>query len=309
MDFKAYIESQKLKLLNNSFNIFDEKEINYGYQFKVFHLDKKDIVTVNSYYSDKKQGYKITVSAKSDSLIKDIVEELLYKTNIVSKSITLKIPNWKTYGGCDEVGKGDFFGPIVAVCFTGSIPQKETLKKLGIQDSKKIPDKKIKEIALEVIKQYPNQYQTMILTPIQYNTLYDKFSQNQKNLNHMLAWMHGKNILDLDERIKAEGYIIDKFNTQDLVKKSLKGMDNISIVEFNKAESDIFVATASILARYFFLKAMSDMDVRYKFTFPKGAGAPVQRAISDFVTQYSTERLKEVSKTHFKMKNPLIGGS
>lgn len=301
MHFQDYINQLKDLLLSHLLIISDEKEISYGYQFKIKNSDPKDIVTLNAYYSLKKPGFRVLISAKADSLLKIRVEQILHQP--AQPKNPLLIPaHWQTYGGCDEAGKGDFFGPLSAVCFIASAPQKDSLKKLGVQDSKNLNDQKIQEIAHTLMKDFKGQYHATILTPNQYNSLYTRFQQNGKNLNHLLAWMHARNISDISLKIKTDGFIIDKFNNNNLVKTSLKQMESIEIAEFHKAESDLIVASASILARYFFVKAILDMNERFKFNFPKGAGEPVSKARLSFIDQFGEEKLKEVAKIHFKMK-------
>lgn len=299
-NFNLYISQLKDKFVMQEIEIISENEIPYGIQIKLGFKNclKKDIISLNIYYSSKTTNYKHVIGAKTDSPIKSLVEQIVFGKSIVEKSSDTE---WNVYGGSDEAGKGDYFGPLVVAGFVAGKPQFNELRALGVKDSKELNDLQIASIAEKLIKAYPKQYRILKLMPEQYNSLYARFKSNNKNLNHMLAWMHARNIADLKSQIDFEGFIVDQFASGDIVKNSLSELKDIPIIQRTKAESDPCVAAASIIARYHFVKAIEMMSNSYKFTFPKGAGNHVKKALSEFEKKFGSAELAKVAKLHFKV--------
>lgn len=197
--------------------------------------------------------------------------------------------------GTDESGKGDFFGPLVIAGVLVDENSAKIFKDLGIRDSKTITDKRILEMAGQIQK-----YSTFSIIPIsnaKYNELYLKF----KNLNKLLAWGHGKVIENILEKKSCEYALSDKFGDESLIKNALqtKGRQ-IRLEQMVKAESDIAVAAASVLARATFVTKMKQMELAFGCNFPKGASAQVKLAAAEFIKKHGKNRLNEVCKTHFK---------
>jgi ribonuclease HIII len=208
--------------------------------------------------------------------------------------------------GVDEVGKGDYFGPMVVVaCFVNN-EFADKISHLGFDDSKKFGDKKIKELYNHV-KEYPYYYAS-ILQPSEYNDLVNE----DGNVSIVLAKQHSKCIemalLDLKKNgIPCEGVVIDQFSSSknrildqlgDLGKK-------VNVKQFHKGESDIAVAAASIIARGIFLEEFERLDREYNFHFPKGSSNVVDPAIS-FIKQHGKEELRNVAKVGFKTTQRIL---
>jgi ribonuclease HIII len=195
--------------------------------------------------------------------------------------------------GVDESGKGDYFGPLViAACYVGS----EHLAELdGVKDSKKLTDKQSLAIAARIRATCPHSI--ISIGPAKYNELYGKF----RNLNKLLAWGHARAIENVLEVQPSELVISDQFADPAGLKKQLfeKGQQ-IRLESRVRAESDIAVAAASILARAEFLRRLAALGEQFGMELPKGAGSPVLVAGKKFVTTIGVEKLGEVAKLHFK---------
>jgi ribonuclease HIII len=113
--------------------------------------------------------------------------------------------------------------------------------------------------------------------------------------------MHARVIADIRTIIKTDGFIVDQFAKGDLVKNSLSELASVDIISKTKGENDTFVAAASILARYHFVKSIEMMSSQYNFNFPKGAGNHVKNAIEQFKEKIGEAQLKNVLKMHFKI--------
>jgi ribonuclease HIII len=195
--------------------------------------------------------------------------------------------------GVDESGKGDFFGPLViAACFVGPL---EAAQLEGVKDSKKLTDKKALEIA-EVIKR-TCPYAIVTIGPEKYNELYDKF----KNLNHLLAWGHARAIENVLEKRECKHVISDQFADPARLKQQLfaKGKQ-VELESRVRAEEDLAVAAASILARAEFLTRLQKLGTVFKVTLPKGASNLVIEAGKKFVQTHGSNELPKVAKMHFK---------
>ena len=203
--------------------------------------------------------------------------------------------------GTDESGKGDFFGPLVIAGVLVDEKSAEYFKELGIKDSKKLSDKKMLMLAGEIKKTAPHSI--IAISNTKYNELY----ANIKNLNKLLAWGHARAIENVLERNHCEYALSDKFGDESLIQSALmKNGRTIRLEQMCKAESDIAVAAASVLARATFVEKMQTMEETYGLKFQKGCSGLVKNVASEFISKYGKERLKEVCKAHFKTYNEVI---
>ena len=204
----------------------------------------------------------------------------------------------KTHIGVDEAGKGDFFGPLVIAGVLTDEKNAKYFTELGMKDSKKLSDKKILYFAQEIKKNAPHS--VIAISNGRYNELYS----NIKNLNKLLAWGHARAIENILEKNTCEYALSDKFGDESLIKNALmKNGRSIKLEQMVRAESDIAVAAASILARATFVQKMETMENSYGIKFPKGCSGLVKTAAAEFISKYGKDRLKEVCKTHFKTYN------
>lgn len=200
--------------------------------------------------------------------------------------------------GTDESGKGDFFGPLVIAGVLVDERSAKIFADLGIKDSKKLSDKKMLAMAVEIKKNAPHS--VIAISNGKYNELYS----NIKNLNKLLAWGHARAIENILNSSSCEYALSDKFGDESLIKNALmKNGQSIRLEQMVRAESDIAVAAASVLARATFVQKMQDMENNYGLKFPKGCSGLVKTAASEFIQKYGKDRLHEVCKTHFKTFN------
>ena len=201
--------------------------------------------------------------------------------------------------GSDEVGTGDYFGPIVV---TSSYVSKEDipyLEELGVGDSKKIDDEKIKKIAPLIAKKI--KYKSLILRNEEYKEKYGIGT----NMNQIKAIMHNKVLYQMmqEENPKIDYIIVDEFAKEIRYYNYLKGINNIQrgITFMTKAEDkNMAVACSSIISRYRLLKEFDKMSDFYHRPFLKGASRDVDKIGEEFVERYGEEKLKEVAKLNFK---------
>ncbi|EEF61410.1 ribonuclease HIII [Pedosphaera parvula] len=206
--------------------------------------------------------------------------------------------------GVDESGKGDFFGPL---CVAGVYVNESVVrawKEAGIRDSKNISsDKKIRELA-ELIRETPGCVTTVV--PIG-NEAYNRLYAKMRSVNTLLAWGHARvieNLMGRQQMMKPPPIraISDQFAaSKDTVAKALMNLGRqVELVQRHKAEEDIAVAAASILARDEFVSRLGTLEKQYGMGFPKGASVLVDKAAKEFVSRYGSEELTKVAKMHFR---------
>lgn len=203
--------------------------------------------------------------------------------------------DFRAHIGTDESGKGDYFGPLVIAGVHVDEKNMSQLVALGVQDSKKMNDNVIQKIAPK-IKEI-SSFSVVTINPAKYNELYKKF----KNLNSLLAWGHARAIENILEKTPCEHALSDKFGNESLIKNALlKNGRSINLEQRTKAEDDIAVAAASVLARDEFLKRLKSFSTEYGLDLPKGASDLVNKQGAVFVKKYGFEKLGNIAKLHFK---------
>ena len=266
---------------------WQDADINNEYIALRMKNDKGSVVTL---YTSR----KIVFQGKED--FTDIVQAIQGDSNV----------DFVSHIGVDEVGKGDYFGPLVVVsCFVDEEFYKK-VKALGVGDSKKFSDRRLLKM-YEEMKKYPYYYPS-IVSPEEYN----KLIKDTGNVAILLAKQHSKVIEmaleDLKEKnIECKKVIIDQFSSrQNRVRDELGTLGKgVEFEQYHKGESDIAVATASILARGIFLEEMEKMNDSYYFSFPKGASNVIPAA-KEFVAKHGMDELSKVAKVSFKTTKALV---
>ena len=206
--------------------------------------------------------------------------------------------------GVDESGKGDFFGPL---CIAGVYVNENVVKAwqdAGIRDSKNISsDKKIFELA-EKIRKTPGCVANVVVVG---NEAYNRLYAKMKSVNAILAWGHARvieNLMGLRHQmnpvpVKA---ISDQFaSNKAVVAKALMPLGReIELVQRHKAEEDLAVAAASILARDGFVKGLAKLEKQFNVELPKGASSAVDDTAKKFVAEQGAENLPKIAKMHFR---------
>ena len=200
--------------------------------------------------------------------------------------------------GSDEVGTGDYFGPVVVCASIVEEKDQELVNKYQITDSKQMNDELILKIGQEVMSQI--KHSILILDNKTYNKVHET-----NNLNMIKAKMHNQaylNLLKKGYKIPHAAYV-DQFCEKDLYYSYLLNEKDVyhELIFETKAESKYpAVAVSSVIARYAFLKKMEEMSLKYKMRFQKGAGDEVNNCGKQFVQKYGKDKLNEVAKLHFK---------
>jgi ribonuclease HIII len=204
--------------------------------------------------------------------------------------------------GVDESGKGDFFGPLVV---SGVYVDRGIARKLldaGVQDSKRIgTDARIRTLG-EIIRKFAGGLvETVLIGPQRYNELYEKFG----NLNKLLGWGHARVIENLlTKKPDCPRALSDQFADARLIEQSLlQHGRKIYIEQRPKAESDIAVAAASILAREAFINWLERRGKELGLRLERGASASVKEAAKKLVKMKGPVALREVAKVHFRTAN------
>ncbi|MGI9102548.1 MAG: ribonuclease HIII [Terriglobales bacterium] len=213
--------------------------------------------------------------------------------------------------GTDEAGKGDYFGPLVSAAVFVDAESAGKLRALGVRDSKLLSDNRIAELA-ERIRSMPSVRSAVIpINPKKYNELYEQFRREGKNLNSLLAWGHARSIdavlsAPVSKRVSPKFVIVDQFADKRYIEQRTNKF-GIPIHQRPKAEADIAVAAASILARDAFVKWLDRMSERTQILLPKGASPQVVEAARQFVLKWGSRWLREVAKLHFRTTEQVLG--
>ena len=289
------------EIKNKMIEYYKDKKRDKEIPYVVFQAQDED--TVITMYESGKVMFQGT-SADVDAAMWGVQLE-----NTKEKKEEKKKENEKYYYatavGSDEVGTGDYFGPIVV---TACYVKKEDipfLEELGVGDSKKIEDDKILKIAPQIAKKI--LYKSVILSNVEYNEKYRK----DINMNKIKAILHNKVLYQLvhEEKVTYDYIIVDEFarearyyeylNDQSLVQRG--------ITFLTKAE-DISpaVGCASIISRYLFLKEFDKLSDALHIPLPKGAGKDVDTIGEEIVEKYGEEKLKEIAKVNFKNTDRIL---
>lgn len=208
--------------------------------------------------------------------------------------------------GVDESGKGDFFGPLViAAAYVDEAIAKD-LKALNVRDSKTITsDKAAQDLAKKIRGRLGERYVVVSIGPAAYNRLYTTMG----SVNRILAWGHARAIENLLEKVPdCPRALSDQFGPEQQIQRALQQKGRkIKLEQRHKAESDIAVAAASILARAGFLTAMDKLGEKIGVKLPKGASEAVKAAAAAIAQKHGGAAFLEVAKCHFKTTDDVLG--
>ncbi|MBV9299669.1 MAG: ribonuclease HIII [Verrucomicrobia bacterium] len=252
------------------------------------------------------KGPKVVVQGKgTEDFVRFYLEPEILKEARIGYEEVLNPAMFEPHFGIDESGKGDFFGPLVIAGVYVDREIARRLLSLGVTDSKKIgSDRKIRQLCDEIDKTPGLAANIVLIGPEKYNLLYEKFA----NLNDLLAWGHARvieNLLQLRPECKRS--LSDKFANERVIRRALlKRAREIQIDQQTKAESDIAVAAASILAREKFVRWMDDRGKVMGIALPKGVSATVKSAARAVVEKGGRDSLRTVAKMHFRTSSEVL---
>ena len=199
--------------------------------------------------------------------------------------------------GSDEVGTGDYFGPIVVTASYVDIKDKFKLEEMGIKDSKKLTDEKILSIAPKIIKDIPHT--TYILTPLEYN------KNGITNMNKIKSILHNKVLYSLvnKDNYDYKQIVVDQFVYPKKYFEHISEIPNkVTNITFTTHAEDkcLSVAVSSVISRYIFLKEMDKLSDELNMPLLKGAGDNVDKQGVEIVKKYGFEKLESIAKLNFK---------
>lgn len=224
----------------------------------------------------------------------------------VNEAAVPAVPSCDTLpqAGSDEVGTGDYFGPV---CVAAAIVDERTLgevHRLGVRDSKAVTDADIRRIAPKLISILPHSI--LILDCSRYNLVHET-----NNINAIKAKLHNQAYVNLEKKYGLPDFrIIDQFTPGPSYYRYLKDQPRvIRGMHFEtKAENKYpSVGAASILARYAFLLEWDAMEKKYGMKLQKGAGEAVDRCAAAFAAKFGFDELQNAVKLHFRNTEKLKG--
>jgi ribonuclease HIII len=208
--------------------------------------------------------------------------------------------------GLDESGKGDYFGPLVVAGVHVTPTLADQLREIGVRDSKLISDSRI--LALDPIIRGRVRHSIVAIGPKRYNELYEKM----RNLNRLLAWAHARALENLLSQVDCARAVADQFGDEQWIQNALmEEGKKITLEQRPRAEEDIAVAAASILARAEFLKRLKRLSEEYRIELPKGASEAVLGTARRLIRSCSSREEKEtvlrsLAKWHFKTTKAVL---
>jgi len=236
---------------------------------------------------------KIELQNSEDKKKKDKLEKVEAKDPKIYYANTI---------GSDEVGTGDYFGPIVVCACYVTKEDIPFLEEIGVKDSKKLTDEKILETVPKFIKKIP--YECMILSNKEYNEKYT----TDMNMNKIKAILHNKVLTKMASQYTADYIVVDQFAQPYVYYNYLKDTNYLKGITFmTKAEDKcLAVACASLISRYVFLKEFDKLEETVGMFLLKGASDKVDEMGKKIVEKYGTDKLKDIAKLNFKNTEKII---
>lgn len=299
------VDSETKRLMNNFYkDMKREKTPPYA----IFQADTGDTI-VTLYESGKAVFQGVSADIEADmwmNILKDkgsisyFMDEEAKKEKEEDEII---LPTDISSVGSDEVGTGDYYGPIVV---TASFVDKENipfLTELGVRDSKKMSDEQILKVVPKIIKKIP--YKTMILSNKEYNERYGK----DMNMNKIKAILHNKVLTEMVKGNKYDYIVLDQFESEKSYYNHLSEVPNPlkGITFVTKAEDKcLSVAVSSLISRYIFIKEMDKLGNKYGIFLPKGSNYYVEDVGIKLAEKYGPSVLKDIAKLNFSNTDRIL---
>jgi ribonuclease HIII len=207
--------------------------------------------------------------------------------------------------GIDESGKGDFFGPLVASAVYVDPDLAHAMQDIGVKDCKQLTDKAVFFIGNKTRQLLgPKRFALVAIGPEAYNRLYAKM----RNVNTLLAWAHARCIENLMETVPdCPRAVADQFGAKQVIERALmKKGRSIKLEQRHKAESDIAVAAASVLAREAFLRSLGRLGEVNGIQAHKGCSEQVKASAIELIKKSGPEILLKTCKCHFRTTDQVL---
>lgn len=278
-------EETKQKMIAYYKDKIRDKKIPYA----IFQAQEEDTV-ITLYESGKAmfQGISADVDASMWAMLQDKTKEDINNEEDLYNITSI---------GSDEVGTGDYFGPVVVCAAYVNIEDIKFLEELKVKDSKQTTDDYIRKIAPTIAKKI--DYELLVLSNKEYNEKYKTI----KNINKIKAIMHNKVLYTLHQRHSdCNKIIIDEFAKENSYFNYLKEVTNVerNLIFTPKAENkNMAVGAAAILARFTFLEIMDKLSDKYHEPLLKGASSEVDKQAERLIEKYGKEVLEDIAKLHF----------
>ena len=275
--------------------------------YAIFQADTGDTI-VTLYESGKAmfQGVSADIEAgmwESIGKDKENIDYFIDREEVKEKKEETTIPIDISSVGSDEVGTGDYYGPIVV---TASYVNKDDipfLTELGVKDSKKLSDEQILKIVPKIIKKI--KYKTIMLSNKEYNKNYGK----DMNMNKIKAVLHNKVLTEMVKDNEYDYIVVDQFEPESSYYKHLSEVPSPlkGITFITKAEDKcLSVACSSLISRYIFVKEIDKLGDKYGIFLPKGANYYVEDVGIKLVEKHGVNVLKEVAKLNFSNTDRIL---
>ena len=307
-EFKRYLQA----VHNNISAVLDitkEKDINYGHQFVVELCQAK--LTLNIYNGKKGLSYVFSGDSALEGKVRELLGECMQSSrsegDFASSDVRVDdaagasaLPRGK-WAGSDESGKGDFFGPLVVSAVVVDDSTAAKLAAAGVKDCKLLTDKKILQLE-DVIKSTVVDFSVLELKPKVYNLRYKQVLAQGGKLNQLLGYGHVAALSQVLERHEdCHAALIDQFTTSLVnVRELTRRFPNCVVKQQPKAEVNLAVAAASVLARARFLRTMAELaEAAGEATLPKGGGAQATACARRLADRLGKAELVNFVKLHF----------
>ena len=276
--------------------------------YAVFQADTGDTI-VTLYESGKAmfQGVSADIEAGMWESIRKDKDNIDYfmdtKDTKIKKEEQVDIPSDIASVGSDEVGTGDYYGPIVVTASFVSKDNIPFLTELGVRDSKKLSDEQILKIVPKIIKKIP--YKTIMLSNKEYNDNYGK----DMNMNKIKAVLHNKVLTEMVKDNDYDYIVVDQFEPEKSYYNHLSDVPNPlkGITFITKAEDKcLSVAVSSLISRYIFIKEMDKLGDKYGIFLPKGANYYVEDVGIKLVNKYGEKILHDIAKSNFSNTDRIL---
>ena len=287
------VDEKKCKEIEKFYSIYAKENKN---EYILFFA-KKEGLTVSIFDNKKGQQFKALFTGEYA-----LIEAKKWDKNaseVKKEKKTINKSNWLCLDdqiGSDEVGTGDFVGPIVVCAAYVKQSDIPLLKQIGVDDSKRLKDEDILKVGKTLLENI--DYSILRLENEKYNSLIDE----GKNINEIKAIMHNKALLNMKNKHHVKNIFVDEFVGEEKYYVYLVKQDEILKGITFKTKGETYypsVAAASIIARYIFLKTMDELKEKYGVEIPFGASKKVDTFVKNIYKIYGENEAKKIVKKNF----------